>query len=122
MHGQSFGGRFGFFNSISASRSRGLHSAATRLFFGKDSLSSSSRLTLRSYGITVRPVTFPPGFAKLLARPIASRLPLVMTIGSVRVIRRAAIALFVAVVTMTSTLSRTSSAASSASRSSVPSA
>ena len=37
---------------------------------GKDSLSSSSRLTLKSVGITLKPVTFPPGFAKLSASPV----------------------------------------------------
>ena len=52
----------------------------------------------------VRPVTLPPGCARLLASPISNGLPLVITIGIVWLALRAASALIDAVVTMTSTL------------------
>src|SRR5215813_9690547 len=59
-----------------ASTSRGVRKTPTRIIFGRVSLSISNRLPLRSDTITVSPVTFPPGRAKLFANPVSIGLPL----------------------------------------------
>ena len=65
---------------------------ATRASLGTASLSSSSRLPLSSLERSVRPVTFPPGRARLSTRPAStgSNTEFTMTIGIVLVASLAA--------------------------------
>ena len=88
----------------------GFHNTVAVDTFGNASLSSARRLALRSSSIADTPVTFPPGLAKLVARPAATGSPVAaMTIGIVFVTLTAALASGVQAVTMTSTLESTSS-------------
>ena len=101
----------------------GLMRTATLFVRGKASLSSSSRFALTSKDNHVRPVTFPPGRARLATNSVATGLATAgITMGIVAVACLAARAPGVPWATMTSTLRRTSSAASSGSRSCLPSA
>ena len=90
---------------------------------GTTSRKSSSRLPARSVGWSDRPVTLPPGRARLATRPLPTGSPATAkTIGMTDVACFAAATGAVPHVTMTSTLSRTNSAAISAKRSLRPSA
>ena len=87
----------------------GFHSTVAAETFGNASLSSARRLALRSSSIPETPVTLPPGFARLFAKPAATGSPVAaMTIGIVFVNLTAAFASGVQAVTMTSTLESTS--------------
>jgi hypothetical protein len=89
---------------------------------GTTAVSSSSRLAAKSWDIMLRPVTFPPGRARLATSPSATgSAKTVKTTGIVAVACLAARVPGPAV-TSTSTGSRTSSAASAGSRSYCPSA
>jgi hypothetical protein len=89
---------------------------------GTTSRKSSSRLPARSAARVARPVTLPPGLARLATRPLLTGSPAVAnTIGMTDVARLAAKIVGVPDVTMISTLSRTNSAAISAKRSLRPS-
>jgi hypothetical protein len=84
---------------------------------------SSSRLAARSVCWSDKPVTLPPGRARLATRPLPTGSPATAnTIGITDVACLAATTGAVAPVTMTSTLGRTNSAAISAKRSYRPSA
>ena len=86
------------------------------------SRNSASRLPARSVDCIDRPVTLPPGRARLATRPLPTGSSTsAKTIGTTDDARFAATAAFPPV-TMTSTLSRTNSAAISAKRSVRPSA
>ena len=90
---------------------------------GTISRKSSSRLAATSVCWIDRPVTLPPGRARLATRPVPTGSPAAaMTIGMTDVACLAATTASVADVTMTSTLRRTNSAAISAKRSLRPSA
>ncbi len=90
---------------------------------GTTSRKSSSRLAARSVCCIDRPVTLPPGRARLATRPVPTGSPAAAkTIGMTDVACMAATITAVADVTMTSTLRRTNSAAISAARSERPSA
>ena len=90
---------------------------------GTTSRNSSSRLPARSVARVDRPVTLPPGRARLATRPVPTGSPATAnTIGMADVACFAATTFAVPAVTMTSTLSRTNSAANSAKRSLRPSA
>jgi len=90
---------------------------------GTISRTSSTRLAATSVCWTDRPVTLPPGRAKLAIRPVPTGSPAApKTIGMTDVACLAATIASVADVTMTSTLSRTNSVAISAKRSGRPSA
>ena len=96
---------------------------ANRRSLGTTSRNSSNRLPASSVCWTDRPVTLPPGRARLTTRPVLTGSPATAnTIGMTDVARFAAITGGVAYVTMTSTLSRTYSAAISLKRSLRPSA
>src|SRR5712692_661185 len=88
-------------------------STATRENFGTASLRSCTRFAAISTALTARPVTFPPGRAKLATRPVStgSAVPTI-TIGTVFVTLAASSAATVPGVTSMSTLAATSSAAS----------
>lgn len=96
----------------------------------RDSLGTTSLMISKFFPSTaapadqVKPVTFPPGRARLVARPSATGFadPAIITIGIVCVASRAGRIVSGPIVTITSTLIRTSSAASAGSRSSLPSA
>ena len=88
---------------------------------GRTSRNSSSRLPGRSVCWFDRPVTLPPGRARLATRPVPTGSPSTKTIGMTDVACFAATAALPPA-TMTSTLSRTNSAAISAKRSLRPSA
>ena len=91
----------------------GLERTATRVRLGLISLRSSNRFTLKSRVRLVNPVTFPPGWARVAARPLPMRSPPpALTMGIVFVTCAAARATGVFCATMTSTLSRISSATS----------
>jgi hypothetical protein len=88
----------------------GLARTATRASPGTASFSSSTCLPASSVPTKLRPVTFPPGRAKLATRPVATgSAGTVMTMGTVVVTCFAASAVSVLETTMTSTLRRTSS-------------
>src|SRR5262249_18319981 len=90
---------------------------------GTNSRKSSSRLAATSVCWIDRPVTLPPGRAKLATRPVPTGSPAAAkTIGMTDVACLAATIAAVADVTMTSTLRRTNSAAISSKRSVRPSA
>ena len=90
---------------------------------GTTSRKSSSRLPARSVDWIDRPVTLPPGRARLATRPVPTgSAAIAKTIGMTDVACFAAMTAAVPAVTMTSTLSRTNSAAISAKRSLRPSA
>src|SRR5262249_8427821 len=96
---------------------------ASRRRPGTTSRKSSSRLPARSGVRTDRPVTLPPGRARLATRPVPTGSPITAdTIGISAVACFAATTGGVAYVTITSTLSRTNSAAISARFSYRPSA
>ena len=96
---------------------------ATRRRPGTTSRKSSSRLPARSVSWCDRPVTLPPGRARVATKPVPTGSPAVAKmIGMADVACFAAKAAGVPDVTMTSTLSRTNSAAISANRSKRPSA
>src|SRR5262245_7278962 len=101
----------------------GLTIIANRRRPGTTSRKSSSRLPARSIIWTDRPVTLPPGRARLATRPVptGSAADAIM-IGMTDVACFAATTGAAEFVTMTSTLSRTNSAAISAKRSVRPSA
>jgi hypothetical protein len=85
---------------------------ANRLRPGITSRKSSIRLAARSPVWFDRPVTLPPGLARLATRPVPTGSPAVAkTIGMTNVACFAARTGGVECVTMTSTLSRTNSAA-----------
>jgi len=87
----------------------------TRETAGKTSFSSSTRLPLSSLVKALKPVTLPPGCARLATTPTPSGSPIAaMTTGMVVVACLAASAAGVPRVMMTSTGKRTSSAASAA--------
>ena len=91
---------------------------ATRVSVGSACLSSSSRFGASSGKVKVRPVTLPPGRARLWAQPSRTgSLPDRVTIGIVAVALRAASRAGWPPARITSTLRRTSSAAIAASRS-----
>src|SRR5207249_3760498 len=90
---------------------------------GVTSLRSSTYFWLRPGTRFVRPVTFPPGRARLATTPSATGSGTrVMTMGIVDVARFAATVSRVAVVTRTSTWDLTSSATRPGRRSGLPSA
>ena len=61
---------------------RAAQTNATRLSVGKNSLSSSSRLPVRSANTAVKPVRFPPGRARLVTTPVAiGSMAATITIG-----------------------------------------
>jgi hypothetical protein len=94
---------------------------ATRETFGTTSLSNSNRLRLRVPPLTVSPVRFPPGRARLATSPVSTGLTAAaITMGIVVVACFAASAAWVAGAKIKSTFSRTNSAASSGSRSAGP--
>ena len=96
---------------------------ATRVIFGTSAFSSSRRLGASSVVALVRPVTLPPGRARLAASPLSTgSATAAITIGISLVAALAARVAGVPRVTIKSTLLRTSSAASSAKRSVRPSA
>jgi len=100
-----------------------LPTIANRRRPGTISRKSSTRLAATSVCWTDRPVTLPPGRAKLAIRPVPTGSPAApKTIGMTDVACLAATIASVADVTMTSTLSRTNSVAISAKRSGRPSA
>jgi hypothetical protein len=86
------------------------------------SFSSSSLFPLTSGEISVEPVTFPPGLARLATCPPPTRSPALPTTIGVVVVAFLATAVVPPPTTMTSTLRFTSSAANSGRRSSFPSA
>ena len=89
----------------------------TRASFGTASLSTSSLLVCSSVPKLEKPVTFPPGRARLATKPPATgSVLLVNRMGMVVVARLAANAAIVPVTTIRSTLRRTRSAASSGRR------
>ncbi len=92
---------------------RGFTRTATRLARGSASFSTSSRFTVMSVARRVRPVTFPPGRAKLATNPaFTGSIPLnAITIGTVWVAFLAALMAGGLTATMMSTLARTRSAA-----------
>ena len=90
---------------------------------GTTSRKSSIRLAARSVDWFDRPVTLPPGRARLATRPVPTGSPAdANTIGITDVTCFAAMTFAVPAVTMTSTFRRTNSAAISAARSVRPSA
>jgi len=90
---------------------------------GTSSRKRSSRLPIRSVERIDRPVTLPPGRARLATRPVSTGSPAAPnTIGIAVVARFNAMTVAVPDVTMTSTLSWTNSAAISAIRSGRPAA
>ncbi len=97
----------------------GFEKTATRERLGTVSLSNCRRFPLSCGAISVIPVMFPPGRARLAIRPVAtgSALRLPMTIGIVSVTCLAAKLAGEPDATMRSTFRATSSAASSGSRS-----
>src|SRR5262245_58991379 len=101
----------------------GFTRTAVRDMAGTASFNRLRRLALSSGLLSVTPVTFPPGRAKLATRPtiIGSETP-AKTSGTVLVAFRAARDPGVEYTKMTSDLSRTRSAASSGRRPYVPSA
>src|SRR6516165_7390000 len=87
---------------------------ATRRRLGIISFSSSIRFACRSITIALRPVTLPPGRARLATRPVPTGLPeAAMTIGIVAVACLAAIAASVPLVMIKSTSRRINSVARS---------
>jgi hypothetical protein len=96
---------------------------ANRRRVGTTSRKSSSRLTARSACWNGRPVTLPPGGARLTTKPVPTGSPSAKTIGmTTDVACLAARTLTVPLKTMTSTFCRTNSATISAARSLRPSA
>ena len=94
----------------------------TRRSLGTASLSISSLLVFRSGAKLEKPVTLPPGRARLATRPSATASPTAtITMGIVVVAFFAAVAGPVPKTTIRSTLRRTKSAASSGPRPSFPS-
>jgi len=86
--------------------------ARREILLASSSRSSSNRFAESSDVIVDRPVTLPPGCARLAARPrLTWSVPVAMTIGIFVVARRAASAAAVPLVTITSTLRRTRSCA-----------
>ena len=86
---------------------------ATRISLGEVSFSNSKRFPLISGASVDSPVTFPPGRARLLAKPLPTGSSSnVITMGIVEVASLAERVAVGPLVTMASTLSRTSSAAS----------
>ena len=109
--------------SVEATRGSGAWSAATRVSFGRASLSSSNRFALSSKLSVVRPVTFPPGRARLATSPISTgRSASANTIGIVGVTRRTICVNPVPQTMITSGSSLTTSAARAPYRSALPSA
>ena len=112
-----------FFSAPDWAACRGSTRPLTRLSREIDSLSSSSSLALCSTDIEERPVTLPPGLARLATKPAATGSPLrAMTMGMVDVARLTASIAGVATAKITSTLSLTSSSARPGTRSAWPSA
>src|SRR6266700_5067307 len=74
-------------------------------------------LRLLTLARVIKPVTFPPGRAKLAKNPVSTgSLPVIVTIGIVPVTFLTTWVVVAPAITMTSTLSRTSSAATSGRR------
>jgi len=91
---------------------------AARVTRGAISLSNSSHFALIPYSNVVKPVTLPPGRARLATRPVPTGSPAAAkTMGMTDVACMAAAIKLVPAVTMTSTLRWTNSAAISAARS-----
>ena len=95
---------------------------ANRRRAGTTSRKSSSRLPARSVCWNDRPVTLPPGRARLTTKPVPTGSPPAKTIGMTDVACFAARTLTVPPETITSTFCRTNSATISAARSLRPSA
>ena len=111
------------FRSSTDSELSGLKSKATADTLGTISFNSSRRLPLKSGVICDKPVTFPPGRARLVTSPVATGSPAAtITTGMSAATFLAACVSAVTVVTMISTFCRTRSSARSGSRSSLPSA
>ncbi len=105
--------------SLKLEAAGGPQSTATREILETVSLSSSSRLPVKSPRTVVRPVMFPPGLAKLATNLFSTGFPAAaITIGIVLVACLAARVDGLPPVTMVSTFSRTKSAARPGSRSS----
>ena len=107
--------------SVRAPDPPGCQRTATRRSDGTACLNSSRRLPTSSGRRSDRPVTLPPGCARLATMPLVTGSAAPMkTIGTRLVALPAAIAGSAPAVTMTSTLLATSSAASASSRSGRP--
>jgi hypothetical protein len=99
-----------------------LANTANRRRLGTTSRKSSTRLLTASTLWIDKPVTLPPGRARLATSPLPTGSPLATnTIGMTNVARLAAIVGRVEPVTMTLTLSRTNSSANALKRSGCPS-